>query len=741
MIKQGKTQIILILLFLALLPKALATFGPRAFVTEYVLAHYNSNGSINTTEIFPPCQTTPCKYGIVEMSIPNKEDVLQQVRINLSSTANTNLQAVTAYKNFVTSYPTSNTKQNISVNTTQAAPADYYNITNNNVAPTINLSISVKNFNGGNDIFDDDNIITNNNTLNFTLNASNSGTVDLNNSRITVQFRKNTVGASDVINVSNPVCAVGSCSREDSDSDGYYDRIVWDVNLTQSSSTILEFNGTITSGVNFPDTDKSVNLDSNDKGVTANHSKNSTYTEITILRKFVRGPVRQGIDLVQNSTTGRWLARGYLTNAANSTVDAGESTLTYNISSWRLYTINQTTGEPLENVQNGTFALNTFLNASKTIYTTDSRSSNTSWHDTGSTTKPFYGSYFEWEVVWNSTYSNNYLAFTNTTLDLPTLYKIDMVNDKTSAGAIISGTNDSVVTITDTSRHNGHANVPAKFIQILSVVPVNTTANEFHGKFRINSTSLKFYFDNSTLGGSSYELLNDTYATVLTTDPAADGSSNGLVNLTITNLSQASFATGGAVGHYLNPNEKIKLVFEVISNESMVAGDDYNFTGNSTQKTASDTPITENHPSITVSVSVVSITLIVNTVNFGTLYPTNTSNTTANNPPPFVIQNDGSVDVNITTEATNLWSAISNPSIYYQFQSALNETNSVPDPNTDLVTVWTNIPLTASPVKFATRLNSSNENDELKGHINITVPSDEPAGDRTSTVTFTASQA
>ena len=131
-----------------------ATFGPRAFITEYVLADYHSNGSIDTTNLFAPCNSNPCRYGVVEISIPNNDDVLQQVRINLSSTANTNLRSNVTYKNFVTSYPIAGAKQNISVNTTQADPAEYYNITNNNVAPTISLSVSIKNFNGGEDIFD-----------------------------------------------------------------------------------------------------------------------------------------------------------------------------------------------------------------------------------------------------------------------------------------------------------------------------------------------------------------------------------------------------------------------------------------------------------------------------------------------------------------------------------------------------------------------------------------------------------
>lgn len=730
-----------IFFLLLLLQLALATFGPRAFITEYVLVDYHPNGSIDTTNLFLPCNFNPCRYGVVEVSVPNNDDVLQQVKINLSSTANTNLQSNVAYKNFLISYPTANSKQNISVNTTQADPAEYYNLTNSNVAPAISLSITVRNLAGGNDLFDDDNILIKNNTVNFTLNASNSGTIDLNNSNIIVQFKKDSFGSSDVINVTNLTCSTGSCSREDSDSDGYFDRVVWNVNLTQSSSAIIQFNGTTTSGINFPDADSSINLDSNDKGVTANYSNVSTFTGMSIVKKFAKSSLSQGVDMVQNSSSGTWLVRGYIMNMGNLNVDSGEHVLTYNVTSWRLYTINQTTGAPLQNVQNGTFT-SAAIAPNDILYTTDSKSSNTTWYDSGSTTKPFYGSYFEWEVIWNSTNSENYLSFSNSTLDLPTLYKIDMVNDKSLSGSMLPNTAGDVVTITDTVRHSGSSNLPTDFIQILSVVPVNTTVNEFHGWFDVNSTSVKFYFDNTTLGGSSYELQTGVYATINVNDPANNGSYNGLVNLTIINLTGVSFITGGVVGHGLRPNEKIKLVFDVLDNESMTVDDTYNFTGNSSLKTQSGTPLTEYQPAQTISVTAVAISLPVNSINFGTMNLNDTNDTLDSIPQPFIIQNDGSVSVNITIEATNLWSdsGAANPSSYYRFQSAENETGSVPS-TSDLVTTWTNIASIGNAIKFATRLNYTDSNDTLKGHLYVLVPSEEAGGAKSSEIIFTAAPA
>ncbi|MFO7872222.1 MAG: hypothetical protein R6U26_01105 [Candidatus Undinarchaeales archaeon] len=81
------------------------------------------------------------------------------------------------------------------------------------------------------------------------------------------------------------------------------------------------------------------------------------------------------------------------------------------------------------------------------------------------------------------------------------------------------------------------------------------------------------------------------------------------------------------------------------------------------------------------------------------------------------------------------------PVSYYQFQSAESETGSTVDETSDLVTTWTNMPNSTAPATFATNFKFPNANDELYGHIGITVPDDEPAGAKSSTVTFTASQA
>lgn len=139
----------------------------------------------------------------------------------------------------------------------------------------------------------------------------------------------------------------------------------------------------------------------------------------------------------------------------------------------------------------------------------------------------------------------------------------------------------------------------------------------------------------------------------------------------------------------------------------------------------------------------VQISLPVNTIDFGNLEISATNDTSDMDPAPFEIKNDGSVNVNITVEATDMFSGTggANPSTYYQFKSAEKEAGSVVNDTTDLVTTWTNMAATGNAVNFTTNFKFPNANDELYGHIKLTVPDDESAGAKSSTVTFTASQA
>lgn len=141
--------------------------------------------------------------------------------------------------------------------------------------------------------------------------------------------------------------------------------------------------------------------------------------------------------------------------------------------------------------------------------------------------------------------------------------------------------------------------------------------------------------------------------------------------------------------------------------------------------------------------SLVYISLPTSSIDFGSVEVNVADDTTDNNPLPFTLQNDGSKNVNVTIGAANLFTGTgaSNPSSYYQFSSAESESGSVINTTLDLISSATNMPATGSPVKVASNLRFPNAYDIIKVHMYITVPNDEPAGAKSSTVTFTASQA
>ncbi len=145
---------------------------------------------------------------------------------------------------------------------------------------------------------------------------------------------------------------------------------------------------------------------------------------------------------------------------------------------------------------------------------------------------------------------------------------------------------------------------------------------------------------------------------------------------------------------------------------------------------------------VTVS-QTVTASLPVSSIIFGTMTLGEINDTEDGSPQPFVIQNDGNVPVNVTINATGLWSGTgaTGTSAYYQFKSAENESGSVPNPTTDLVNSWTDMPINVAAVKVVDRLNYTDTADAVNIHIRLTVPADEPAGDKSSTVTLTVSQA
>jgi len=146
--------------------------------------------------------------------------------------------------------------------------------------------------------------------------------------------------------------------------------------------------------------------------------------------------------------------------------------------------------------------------------------------------------------------------------------------------------------------------------------------------------------------------------------------------------------------------------------------------------------------------STVMITVLDNEMAFGDMAVGATNHTQDNSPYPFRVRNDGNIltDINVTVELDQdwLWDRYTTPSSYFQYaidnatsystysdeNSSFNWTTSATVPG------WFNLPLTNNSANIR-QLNFSDSTDEVEIDINITVPSDEPAGDKGSALRIT----
>lgn len=580
------------LLFLSF-PATAQTVGPAAYLTEQVGAHYDTDGTLNGTAAdFPSsvCDTNPCRYGYSEVAVSNSQDVLQYIRVNISDTTNTDLDTPTASKGALASQGSPWDRTKLRFNTTADDSDPYYNITDGNQAPAIQLSLDYSNTAGGSDLYSADNMDTSVNTVDFNLTVTNPSTThNLNGVNITVQFKKDTgTGGEDIISITAVDTAGGSST--DSDGDGYNDVVEWSGDLGTGSSQNIVFHGEIEEGVNFNGTEDSVDLDADNRGASSYWENNAgTHTGHLIDGRFSRGPIRQGTDLSSSET--QWTIRGFMENLA--------SDLTYVVHDWSLYNVTAD-GDLDQAVQSGTFTEN-ITSGHGRVYTTDEIGGGAGYYETGETDKPYFATEMNWEVVWNDTNSENHFAYINTTLNLPVMYKVDMLNTKTLEGVLneISG---EEINVTDTTKHQGSPETKASDIELLSRVPGTnlndeapsdkTESNQGDTFFAINETeNVTVYFNNGTdyelTGGYSLDIKQPTY-----------NGEDGLVNVTISDPSAVPQMTGD-----LNQSEELRVEYSVYTNYSMDSGDQFRFGGNNTYVTQSGTPMTEAHQNETISVS------------------------------------------------------------------------------------------------------------------------------------------
>jgi len=585
---------ILVILFSSF---SFAANGPQAFLTEHVLADYNWDGSL---------KAAPQRYGFVEVLVPNPVDVLQYVRLNLSSTNDSDLSSNVSYNSVAYSPSGGRTLMYVDTSVLQNTR---YNINNADSAPVINISMSYSNYEGGLDAYSSGNIRPRSyggpvqtNRLNFSFVFTKPSSMrDLNGTFFNITF--NTSGTDRVAITTDPTASSGTVNRLDTDGDAIFDTVIWNGDLTSGMSVAISFDGNLTEGVNYVVGTDDIYLN----GITPNIGVYSTWSNTTLSslsgtqgsylsniyfsKLFARGSSRAGIDMALEPYEDQtWRVRGFFENLANATYG-----LNYTLSSWSLYSINASSGAPYPNANYSSSGDPSWANV------TQSPSSNrfyTKWFDSASNdTKPYFASSFEWEVNWDSSTPKSYYAQINSTLDMRTLYQIDLSTSKVLAGIILPLTENNSVAVTDQARHIGSVNVSAYFININSAVPRQSLQGTTR-LWKVNVSSINVTLYN----GSYYELKQDgVVVNVSVLDPTA--SYDGLVALTISNLTLANFTGDFPVAHYLRASldERIQLKFNVLSPDDIVTGETFNFTGNSSMITLSGTPIMEVVPTANIT--------------------------------------------------------------------------------------------------------------------------------------------
>ena len=129
------------------------------------------------------------------------------------------------------------------------------------------------------------------------------------------------------------------------------------------------------------------------------------------------------------------------------------------------------------------------------------------------------------------------------------------------------------------------------------------------------------------------------------------------------------------------------------------------------------------------------ISLPISLVQFGTMANNQTNDTSDNNPMPFLLKNDGNIFVDIAVNGSNLWNKAPNPSKYFTYKIRQNESGAFI--NTTATMNYTNMPLTSSQVDIPS-FAFVNGSRGAYIDINITVPSGEYGGTKTTLVSLTA---
>jgi hypothetical protein len=129
-----------------------------------------------------------------------------------------------------------------------------------------------------------------------------------------------------------------------------------------------------------------------------------------------------------------------------------------------------------------------------------------------------------------------------------------------------------------------------------------------------------------------------------------------------------------------------------------------------------------------------SISFTIDNVDFKSLGPDQMNDTTDDSPSPFVLRNDGNIDINISinTSASPFSTETLNKK-YFQAKTSDYEASTIKDiPGSQ--TSWMN--LTDTATDFIKEMDWEDDNDEVRIDINVTIPNKEPVGAKKATLTL-----
>jgi hypothetical protein len=518
--------------FFAMLSIPTAFSDPTTYIRERSEAFYYINGSpVNA----------PTGTGYIEVDSGSTQDVLLYVKAELSGTENTNLVSNTSYRNAAGSRTPGETTR-LYVNTTDSASDLQYRI-NQSVLKVIRLKMDYRNLDGGRDLH-----ANGSNIMEFNVTMSSNAT--LGPTTLVFQAAKDTYGGNDAMNIfySEPWA-----SLKDTDSDGFYDRLEWLVSISQDVNYTIRFLCNMTPDVNFGTNYMYIDPDSIN-GVNATFATSQLMSGLTAPNMFSRGPVRQGMEMVNRS--GRWFVRGFIMNTAKD--------FNYALINWRLYDITTPEGKD----RSGSVLANTeerSLLPGETKYT--------GFYSTnGSKQEVYYSAAFEWHVWWGDV---KFFQESRSSMDIPYIYAIDVWPDK--AAAINSSSGDLVsVRITDRATHMGHSRMGVERAEIRSFIPYQDVNGTFMNSWFPSNITVYYTYTNN----SEYIITQGAQITAMGSGPGQ----NGYVLVEFSNLSSV-------LGRPMGQNEEIKVSYSLTGSMDTYTRT-YRFSVDTTLYTESGTPVT-----------------------------------------------------------------------------------------------------------------------------------------------------